>query len=229
VSAPPDLPGWLRPLVDGADSVRPDHITAASVLDAGARASAVLVLFGESSAPGVTIPGDVLLIERAHTMRRHAGQMAFPGGALDPSDESPIDAALREAHEETALDVSGVVVVATLPLLVLPQRRPVPGAGFAVTPVLAWWRTPSEVRPADPAEVASVHRVPLDHLVDPANRLRVRHPSGYVGPAFRVGSLLVWGFTAGVLDRLLSVGGWERPWAFAAPEELPLDMLRLSS
>jgi 8-oxo-dGTP pyrophosphatase MutT (NUDIX family) len=184
-------------------------------------------LIGDFPAPGNTPPGDVLLIERAHTMRRHAGQMAFPGGALDSPDEGPVRAALREAQEETAIDVTGVAVLATLPVLHLPQRQPVAGAGFAVTPVLAWWHTPSEVRAADPAEVASVHRVPLGHLVDPANRLRVRHPSGYVGPAFRLGKLLVWGFTGALLDRLLSAAGWERPWGSEAPEELSFDLLRL--
>ena len=73
-----------------------------------------------------------------------------------------------------------------------------------MTPVLAWWREPSPVFVRDPAEVASVHRVPLSELLDPANRLRVRHPLGYVGPAFTVSGMLVWGFTAMVLDRLLA-------------------------
>ena len=55
-------------------------------------------------------------------------------------------------------------------------------------------------------------RVPLAALADPANRLRVRHPSGYVGPAFVVAGLLVWGFTGGILSALLDLGGWARPW-----------------
>ncbi len=72
----------------------------------------------------------------------------------------------------------------------------------------------------DEAEVASVHRVLVADLVDPANRLTLTHPSGWVGPAFEVGDLLVWGFTAGVVDRLLAFGGWELPWDRTRRREL---------
>jgi hypothetical protein len=80
----------------------------------------------------------------------------------------------------------------------------------------------------DPAEVASVVRVPLDRLTDPEHRLQVRHPSGFTGPAFDTGSLLVWGFTAGVLDRLLAFGGWERPWDRTRTRELDPDVVALA-
>jgi 8-oxo-dGTP pyrophosphatase MutT (NUDIX family) len=165
---------------------------------------------------------DVLLIERAHDMRGHAGQMAFPGGAVDPDDADEVAAALREAEEETGLDARGVQVFASLPALFLPP------SGFVVTPVLGWWHTPSPVHAVDPREVASVHRVPVADLVAPVNRLRVRHPSGWVGAAFRHGDLLVWGFTAGLLDRLLGLAGWEEPWGDAEPEDLPSDLVALS-
>ena len=56
---------------------------------------------------------------------------------------------------------------------------------------------------------------------DPRNRQQVRHPSGWVGPAFAVGGLLVWGFTAGLIDKLLRVGGWEQPWTPGKINELP--------
>ena len=78
------------------------------------RASAVLVLFGESVADGQLTP-DVLLIERAFGLRSHAGTPAFPGGVVDPSDDGPVGAALREAQEETGLDPAGVDVLAILP------------------------------------------------------------------------------------------------------------------
>lgn len=196
-----ELPAWLQPLVAAASGVEAPHLSRFTPPDAADRRSAVLILFGD----GPDGP-DVLLIERAHDMRSHAGQPAFPGGAVDPTDDGPVAAALREAAEETGLDAAGVEVVAVLPDLFLPP------SGYVVTPVIGWWRHPSPVRPVDSAEVASVHRIPLVELTDPVNRCRVRHPSGYVGPAFEVRGLVVWGFTGGLLDRLIYLSGWERVW-----------------
>ena len=211
-------PDWLRPLLD---AVRDDDVL--QLLPPGvkppadARRSAVLILFGEG-----TRGPDVLLIERTAHLRSHAGQPAFPGGGIEPDDDGPVAAALREAEEETGLDPAGVDVLATLPELWLPP------SGNVVTPVLAWWRTPSDVTPADVHEVASVARVPLADLAEPANRLQIRHPSGLVGPAFEVADMLVWGFTAGVLARLLTLGGWEQPWDTARVTDLPHETLRLA-
>jgi len=197
----PALPAWLQQLAEVAPTVTAEQLSRQLPPDEGGRESAVLVLFGE----GPYGP-DVLLIERAATLRSHAGQPAFPGGALDPGDASPSAAALREAVEETGLDPYGVEILGELPSLWLPP------SGFVVAPVLAWWREPSAVGPVDPAECAAVARIPIADLVDPANRLRVRHPLGYAGPAFEVGGMLVWGFTAGLLDRLLELAGWALPW-----------------
>ncbi|MFJ6212264.1 NUDIX hydrolase [Streptomyces sp. NPDC092296] len=216
------LPGWLLPVRDAAERVRPGQLSRFLPPPVGGRRSAVLMLFGE----GGHGP-DVLLIERARSLRSHAGQPSFPGGALDPEDgdplrEGPVNAALREAWEETGLDPAGVQVFGVLPDLYIPV------SDFVVTPVLGWWRAPSPVGPVDPAEVAAVFRVPVAELTDPANRARLRHPSGFTGPAFLVAGQVVWGFTAGVIDRVLHFGGLERPWDTSRVVELSEDAFDLA-
>jgi hypothetical protein len=88
----------------------------------------------------------------------------------------------------------------------------IPPTGYVVTPVLAYWADPTAVHAVDPGETAAVIRVPVTALADPRNRIQVRHPSGYTGPAFSVAGLVVWGFTGGLLSTLLHLGGWELPW-----------------
>jgi 8-oxo-dGTP pyrophosphatase MutT (NUDIX family) len=217
------VPGWLEQLARALPDVRGEHLSRFLPPPTGGRHSAVLVLFGE----GASGP-DLLIIERAHTMRSHAGQPAFPGGALDPedgdpADEGPVRAALREANEEVGLDPSSVDVLGQLPALFLPP------SGFVVHPVVSWWREPHPVDVVDEAEVAAVARVPIAELVDPANRLQVHHPSGWIGPAFEVADLLVWGFTAGLLDKLLQLGGWEQPWDTARSRTLDPGTLALAA
>ena len=197
-----DDPGWARPPASGVG-----------------RHSAVLMLFGEGSDPGGG--ADVLLTERSRTLRSHAGQVSFPGGGVDPQDDGAVGAALREATEETGLDPAGVEVIGVLPDVYLPPSR------YVVTPVLAWWTSPSTVEPVDAAEVASVVRAPLHELADPANRVLARHPSGFVGPAFRVQGLYVWGFTAGLLARVLHLAGVELGWDATPTEDLPDDVMAL--
>jgi 8-oxo-dGTP pyrophosphatase MutT (NUDIX family) len=200
----PDLaPEWLRPLLRGIRGVDADRFLQHRVpVGPGARHAAVLIAFAEHPAHGP----DVLLVERASTLREHAGQPAFPGGGVDRGDADTVATALREAEEETGLVPDGVV-----PLALLPQLA-VPPSGFLVTPVVAHWARPVAVRAVDPGETAAVVRVPLAELADPANRLRVRHSSGFAGNAFTVAGLVVWGFTAGLLSALLDLGGWARPW-----------------
>jgi 8-oxo-dGTP pyrophosphatase MutT (NUDIX family) len=194
-------PSWLSTLIAKAGRLTSRDLSRLEPPGEGGRESAVLVLFGE----GVDGP-DVLLIERSGTSRWHAGQAAFPGGAVEPDDDGPASTALREAAEETGLDPAGVDVLAVLPTLWLPP------SGFLVVPVLAWWRAPSVVAAADPNEVAAVARVPIARLAEPANRFTLRHPSGHIGDAFEVDGLLIWGFTAGLLSRLIEVAGWAQPW-----------------
>ncbi|MBA3490431.1 MAG: CoA pyrophosphatase [Longispora sp.] len=186
--------------------------------EVGSQRSAVLVLFGPGGGSGDDPDNDgpdVLLIERAATLRKHAGQIAFPGGAADDGEDDPAVTALREAGEEVGLDPSSAEVVAYFPEVWIP------GSNYAVTPVIAWWRHPHPVGVVDVAEVARVARLPLAELVDPDNRLRVRHPSGFVGPAFEVRGMLVWGFTALVLSTLLDLAKWSVPWNEDRIKQLP--------
>ncbi|MEU6243581.1 MULTISPECIES: CoA pyrophosphatase [unclassified Streptomyces] len=210
------LPGWLEPVARAAETVQPLQLSRFLPPENGSgRQSAVLILFGE----GERGP-ELLLMERAGSLRSHAGQPSFPGGALDPVDgdpkaDGPLRAALREAEEETGLDPAGVQLFGVLPALYIPVSE------FVVTPVLGWWREPSPVGVVDPNETARVFTVPVADLTDPANRAMATHPSGHRGPAFLVESALVWGFTAGVIDRLLHYAGWEMPWDRS--RQVPLD------
>ncbi|WP_049558499.1 NUDIX hydrolase [Nonomuraea sp. SBT364] len=210
------VPEWLDELAAKAVRTRvPEQMRPPVV---GGRAAAVLLLFGEGP-----LGPDVLLIQRSTRGRRHAGQPAFPGGGVDPGDGGPVGAALREAEEETGLDPAGVRVLCTMPELYLGH------SDNRVTPVLGWWHTPSAVHAASPDEVDSVERVPVAELVDPGNRITLRHSAAFAGPAFRVRGMLVWGFTAMVLDSVLRDGGLERPWDAGRVEEIPADVLNLSA
>lgn len=200
---PERAPQWLRPLLSGVRGVDAAELVRHRMPppESGRRAS-VLVLFGEDARHGP----DVLLVERASTLREHAGQVAFPGGGTEADDRDAVATALREAEEEAGVEPAGVVPLAVLPDLFVPP------SGFIVTPVVAHWVRPVAVHAVDPRETARVVRVPLSELADPARRIRVRHSSGFLGPAFVTAGLLVWGFTGGLLSALLDRGGWARPW-----------------
>jgi mutator protein MutT len=99
-----------------------------------------------------------VLTRRAEKMRRHAGQWALPGGRLDPG-ETPITAALRELHEEVGLEAKDEAPLGALDDY--PTR-----SGFVITPVVVWGGAAALMR-ADPAEVAEIHRVPVDELDRP--------------------------------------------------------------
>jgi 8-oxo-dGTP pyrophosphatase MutT (NUDIX family) len=213
VPAGDGLPEYLQRLLDAAVDLPLRHRMPKAT--STARRSAVLILFGE----GAEGP-DVLLIEKSAHLRSHAGQPAFPGGQADPSDDYPIGTALREAEEEAGIDPAGVRVLATLQELFLGP------SDNLVVPVVAWWDDPRDVTVGDPHEVARVARVPLADLADPANRFRVRHPSGYIGPAFAVADMLVWGFTAGLLEAILEAAGLAEPWDERDVRPLPEAALR---
>lgn len=186
------------------------------------RRAAVLILFGvlddvpsdrRAEDAGVGRDLDVLLLARATTLRAHPGEVAFPGGRIDPGDADPTAAALREAHEETGLDPAGVDVLGTLDPVPLAFSR------HLVTPVIGWWRESSPVRVVDVAESAAVFRAPVADLLDPAHRgvtVIRRDGQEWRGPAFTVdaatGTHTVWGFTAMLLDAVFERLGWTEPW-----------------
>jgi 8-oxo-dGTP pyrophosphatase MutT (NUDIX family) len=213
------VPAWLQPLADGLrDPEAIGFLRPPLPEDPALRQAAVLVLFGD----GPDGP-DVLLLQRSDELRNHAGQPAFPGGGVDPGDDYPVGTALREAQEEAGVDPAGVRVLATLPELFLGP------SDNLVVPVVAWWDDPGEVSVGDPREVARVARVPLTELADPANRFRVGHPSGFVGPAFGVADMVVWGFTAGLLDAILEAAGLAVPWNRDDVRPLPLPGARAAA
>lgn len=188
--------------------------------DGGVRRSAVLILFGAldqipaDEAAGEPVPAelDVLLTRRAPRMRHHAGQIAFPGGGVEPGDASMAETALREAEEETGLDPAGVEVLGELaPIHVAVSNN-------LVTPVIGWWRSPSHVA-ADHTESVEVFRVPVAELLDPAARGHsVLRRSGFThrGAAFelsdRFGGHVVWGFTGMLLSSVFDGVGWGEAW-----------------
>ncbi|MCW2809621.1 MAG: putative hydrolase [Friedmanniella sp.] len=199
MTTPP--PGWV-PRLSGA-LAQPERADRAVALrpGRGGRAAAVLILVAEGP-----LGPEVVFVERAATLRTHANQIAFPGGAADVGDRDLVDTALREATEEVGVDRAGVRVLGVLP----PAHVAV--SGFDVTGVVGWWQQPVALTAVDVSEVASVAVVPVAVLSDPANRAAVHHPSGYTGPAFAVADHLIWGLTAHLLDGVLELAGWQQPW-----------------
>ncbi len=155
--------------------------------------AAVLITITQRSDPGV------ILTQRPAHMRSHAGQIAFPGGRIDATDADPVAAALREAHEEIALDPAQVQIIGVL----APYQT---GSGYHITPVLGVVPPDLPLNPNE-GEVAEVFEVPLAFLLDPANHA---HKSGeWQGIQRRFYEIQwqdrrIWGATAGILVSLAS-------------------------
>ncbi|SDB80753.1 8-oxo-dGTP pyrophosphatase MutT, NUDIX family [Raineyella antarctica] len=176
----------------------------------GGRRAAVLALF-DTRPPG----GRLLFVEKAAHLRRHAGQIAFPGGTWSEGDEGPVGTAQREAGEEAAVRPDSFRVLGVLP------TAHVAVSGFDVTTVIAWWHTPHPVRVNDPGEIAALHEVEVRRLVQPENRARVAYPGGRYGPAFLIDELFIWGLTAHLVDAIIDLAGWTMPWDHSRVLDVP--------
>lgn len=161
------------------------------IADTALTRAAVLVAITDRAEPGV------ILTQRTETLRQHAGQVAFPGGRIDPGDADAAAAALREAQEEIALPVDAVTVVGTADL----YRT---GTGYHITPVIGVVAPDLPLVPSE-AEVASVFEVPLHFLLDPANQVEAR--AMWQGRERRFheihwGERRIWGATAAMIVNL---------------------------
>jgi len=185
-------PAWLRARLANAPAPEPDPW--GDEVDQEGRPlvpAAVLVGLIGGDNPGV------LLTKRTDRMRRHSGQVSFPGGRVDPGDASAEAAALREAHEEVGLDPAHPELLGRLPDYIT-------GTGYRVTPVIAYLR-PGFSTQASPEEVAAVFELPLATLLDPS--APERRTAEYRGRAraFWVwphAEHYIWGATAAMLVAL---------------------------
>lgn len=142
----------------------------------------------------------VLLTKRAKVLKRHAGQVAFPGGRMEASDSDAVSCALRETEEETGLMRGSVEILGQLdPYLTI--------TGYEVTPIVGAVTPPLDLKP-DPIEVAEIFQVPLDFLMDPTNHHRVEREYNGLKRAYYAmpyGEQYIWGATAGMILNLFEV------------------------
>lgn len=160
-------------------------------------AAAVLVAITDRPAPGL------ILTQRTETLRRHAGQIAFPGGRIDPGDAGPIAAALREAEEEIALAPDRVRLIGA-------TDRYRTGTGYDITPVIGIIPADLALMPGE-GEVAAVFEVPLDHVLDPANHIEAEvewqgRPRRYY--EIHWADRRIWGATAAMIINLSRRLAW---------------------
>ena len=179
VGAPPEM--WVDPRIETVD-----RFTQA----------AVLIAITDRETPGI------LFLHRPSTMRAHAGQIAFPGGRIDPG-ETPVDAALREAWEELGIRPEDVRVIGTSDV----YRT---GSGYEITPVVGIVPADLEIVP-NPAEVAQWFEAPLDFVLDPANE--TPRSVEYQGRTLSLVEVIweghaIWGVTGAILHNLAKRLRW---------------------
>jgi 8-oxo-dGTP pyrophosphatase MutT (NUDIX family) len=161
------------------------------------RPAAVLIAVTDRAEPGV------LLTHRPEGMRAHPGQVAFPGGKLDPGEDA-VQAALREAHEELAIKPSDIRIIGA-------SDRYVTGTGYDVTPVLGLVPPDLPIVP-DPREVAGWFEAPLAFLLDPSNHVpRQAEWRGAVREYIEIDwqGHRIWGVTAAIIANLARRLAWQ--------------------
>ena len=172
--------------------LRSDERFAGSTL----RAAAVLAAVTERERPGF------LMIHRPSNMRAHPGQVAFPGGKIDPGEDA-VEAALREAHEELGIRSSDITVIGTSDIYIT-------GTGYAITPVIAVVPPDLELRP-NPTEVAQWFEAPVDFVFDAANH--TEQTAFWQNQERRYIEIMwqqhrIWGVTAGIIANLARRIAW---------------------
>ena len=202
-----DLPGWLAPVVEAASTITVHEITRFMPPEGSdPRRGAVLMVFADRAhdpdvpdRPGpddLAHRGELLLTERAHHMRSHPGQVSFPGGSLDPG-ETPLDAALREAHEEIGLRPDVVTVLGALDLYRTLTTT------FLVSPFVGY--VPADFYPKpDELEVAHAFAAPLAHFLRGPSFRRADARGGWPFPVavYETAGEVIWGATAAILRGL---------------------------
>jgi 8-oxo-dGTP pyrophosphatase MutT (NUDIX family) len=191
--SPSSAAGWIRARLAQLDHATPPrHAGEGAGLDpAGLVPAAVLIAVTDRPEPGV------LLTQRTASMRKHAGQIAFPGGRIDLGDRDAIAAALREAEEEIGLAPHHVSVIG-------PTDGYKTMSGFDITPVIGI--VPPDLPLAPHVdEVDDIFEVPLAHLLDPANHAtRIGDWLGYERSYYEImwNDYRIWGITAAMLVNL---------------------------
>ena len=197
-----ELPDWWDPLAQPGRAARRSDFTRWPTPPVGGRKSAVLILLGEQAGAGP----DVLVLERAATLRNHAGQPAFPGGGSDPEDVDAAATALREATEEVGLDQSTATVVATLPRLWIPV------SGYRGDPRAGLVARAAPGGAGDFGEVARVERLPVERARGPGQPRQGTPPEWLRRSGVRRPGHAGLGLHRRRLNTLLELGGWSRPW-----------------